>query len=228
MEASSSSSYSSLSSSRTWRTAFLSLRDELLTSPASSTVIPLLHRLIFSQSETLIAAARDLPPHEVTSDAMFLVELGRTLSDCGEDVDDMIIHTFTQLSYLIYNFSQHVTFEITSSSWALLLDSFGRMVEIFLGKACLNRFFSGNVTVIKAKVLFRCCKVYASRTSENKFIIRKYATIGFPSQCCFMLTRCFNFLILKWQLYPCCRIWEDATWIQQFMGSSDNCLCHDQ
>ncbi|KAM7531528.1 hypothetical protein LguiB_034938 [Lonicera macranthoides] len=133
------------SSVRSWRTAFLTLRDETLTSPPTST---LLHHLIFSQSDTLIAAAPHLSPHEVTSDVTFLMELTLIVSDSGGD-DDMAL-TFTRFSHLIYNVSRHVSFEMTSSSWALVLDSFGRMADNFLGKAGMKRFFLGNVPVIRA------------------------------------------------------------------------------
>lgn len=46
--------------------AFLTLRDETLASPPRPTVLHLLNHLIFSQSDSLIAAAPDLPPHEVS------------------------------------------------------------------------------------------------------------------------------------------------------------------
>lgn len=50
---------------RSWRTIFLTLRDEVQNSPTGSTVVQLLNNLIFSQSETLIAAIPNLPVHEV-------------------------------------------------------------------------------------------------------------------------------------------------------------------
>lgn len=50
---------------RTWRTAFLTLRDETLTLPPRSSVAQLLHNLIFSHSHALMSAIPELPSHEV-------------------------------------------------------------------------------------------------------------------------------------------------------------------
>ncbi|KAL7221934.1 hypothetical protein ACSBR1_023804 [Camellia fascicularis] len=136
----------SLSAVRSWRMAFLTLRDETLTSPPSTAVVHLLNHLIFSNSDNLIRIASDLPSHEVTSDLMFLMEVARTTADSAALNDD-IIHTFTQLSHFVYDVSHRVSLDINSSYWALMLDSFGRMVEIFLGKAGRKRVLSGNVVV---------------------------------------------------------------------------------
>lgn len=58
---------SSSSGVRSWRTAFLTLRDETLASPPASALQSLIRDLVLSQStEDLAAAAVDLPPHEVT------------------------------------------------------------------------------------------------------------------------------------------------------------------
>lgn len=197
------SSASSLSSSavRSWRTAFLTLRDETLASPPPSAVLNLLQHLLFSNSQSLIAAAPDLPPHEVffsqftqchmhklfqfswhfltfydwfqiVSDIMFLMELVPTCSDAGDDTS----LTFISMCHLVFlcfsapNFfflqrkcfswlfcllqihdvCQRVSLEINSPSWALMLDTFGTMVESFLGKAGSKRVFSENAARIKA------------------------------------------------------------------------------
>ncbi|GMP35296.1 hypothetical protein CsSME_00007790 [Camellia sinensis var. sinensis] len=136
----------SLSAVRSWRMAFLTLRDETLTSPPSTAVVHLLNHLIFSNSDNLIRVASDLPSHEVTSDLMFLMEVARTTADSAALNDD-VIHTFTQISHFVYDVSHRVSLDINSSYWALMLDSFGRMVEIFLGKAGRKRVLSGNVVV---------------------------------------------------------------------------------
>ena len=72
-------SSSSTTAVRSWRTAFLTLRDETLTShspharggasssSSSSSIHQLLHQLIFSHSQSFISAAPQLPPHEVLS-----------------------------------------------------------------------------------------------------------------------------------------------------------------
>lgn len=52
---------------RCWRTAFLTLRDETLASPPPTALLALLRDLILSHpSDAMVAAATDLPPHEVT------------------------------------------------------------------------------------------------------------------------------------------------------------------
>ncbi|CAN8276875.1 unnamed protein product [Cochlearia groenlandica] len=63
------------SSTGRWRTAFLSVRDEVLTTPPS--LIPqLLQDLLFSDdSNSLVSAVSLLPPHELTSDCLFLLDL---------------------------------------------------------------------------------------------------------------------------------------------------------
>lgn len=57
-----------------WRTAFLSLRDEISTTPQPP-VPRLLQDLIFSHSNSLLSAVSLLPPHELTSDCLFLLDL---------------------------------------------------------------------------------------------------------------------------------------------------------
>ncbi|KAK9076613.1 hypothetical protein SSX86_004947 [Deinandra increscens subsp. villosa] len=118
---------------RPWRTAFLTLRDEVQSSPTDTTLIHLLNSLILSKSETLVPAIANLPLHEVTSDAMFLVELARKIS--SSKGNDDALHALVQLSNLIQNFSRLISFKMTSLTWVLVLYTFGGMVEMFLGAA---------------------------------------------------------------------------------------------
>ncbi|KAM0015636.1 putative armadillo-like helical protein [Helianthus debilis subsp. tardiflorus] len=134
MEASTSTSSSAI---RPWRTAFLSLRDEVQNSPTNTTLIHLLNTLIFSKSQTLIPAIANLPVHEVTSDAMFLVELARNL--LGSRGNDDALHALVQLSQLIHYFSDRISFKMTSVTWVLVLHTFGGMVEMFLGADGVKR-----------------------------------------------------------------------------------------
>ncbi|KAK6935637.1 protein of unknown function DUF4042 [Dillenia turbinata] len=113
-----------------WRTAFLTLRDETVISPNPKFVAGLLDNLVFSQSDSLVAAASDLLPSEVTSDMMFLVGLLGTSSHGGDDM----VNAFVHICQLIYRISCYVSLEINSSSWAFMLDSFGSLVDVFLGK----------------------------------------------------------------------------------------------
>lgn len=55
----------SAASGRTWRIAFLTLRDETLMTSSHTSFLPLLDNLIFSNSSTLITDVSQLPPHEV-------------------------------------------------------------------------------------------------------------------------------------------------------------------
>jgi hypothetical protein len=50
---------------RSWRTSFLTLRDETLTNLPRTSTPQLLNNLIFSHSHTLLCAAPELPSHEV-------------------------------------------------------------------------------------------------------------------------------------------------------------------
>ncbi|KAL8253852.1 hypothetical protein R6Q59_032073 [Mikania micrantha] len=127
----------SSSAIRPWRTAFLTLRDEVQNSPTDSTLILLLNTLILSKSETLIPAIANLPVHEVLSDVMFLVELAQKISS-SRGSDDALL-ALVQLSNLIQNFSHLISFKMTSSTWVLVLHTFGRMVELFLGTAGVKR-----------------------------------------------------------------------------------------
>lgn len=50
----------------------------------------------------------------------------------------------------IHGVSQRVFLQINSPSWALMLDTFGTMVECLLGKTGSKRIFSENAARIKA------------------------------------------------------------------------------
>ncbi|XP_059441155.1 uncharacterized protein LOC132173631 isoform X2 [Corylus avellana] len=129
------SSSSSSAAVRSWRTAFLTMRDETLASGAgatpSSSIPQLLQHLVFSHSQSLVSAAPHLPPHEVTSDILFMLEL--VASNC-HDPQDMTA-TFSHTSNLIRDVCRRVSYEISSSSWSLILDSFANMLEYLLNKA---------------------------------------------------------------------------------------------
>ncbi|KAL1086588.1 hypothetical protein V6Z11_D08G124900 [Gossypium hirsutum] len=123
-------SSSSMTAVRSWRTAFLTLRDETLTSPPS--IPQLVQSLIFSHSHSsLISAASDLPAHEVTSDLLFLIQLVANASQFQHD----LVHTFSNTCRLIHDVSHRVSLDINTSSWALLLDSSTKIIDHFLAKA---------------------------------------------------------------------------------------------
>ncbi|TYH06086.1 hypothetical protein ES288_A08G130100v1 [Gossypium darwinii] len=123
-------SSSSLTAVRSWRTAFLTLRDETLTSPPS--IPQLVQSLIFSHSHSsLISAASHLPAHEVTSDLLFLIQLVANASQFQHD----LVPTFSNTCRLIHDVSHRVSLDINTSSWALLLDSSTKIIDHFLAKA---------------------------------------------------------------------------------------------
>ncbi|KAK9275882.1 hypothetical protein L1049_023156 [Liquidambar formosana] len=110
---------------------------------------------------------------------MFMLELAATAAKGDEDKT----HTFTHIFRLIHGLSQCVSLDINSSSWSLMLDSFGNMVEFFLGKPGTKRVFSGNAAGIRAILdcleTLRCLiSVYHRKCllSENiqlvKFLLR--------------------------------------------------------
>ncbi|KAL6526451.1 hypothetical protein OROGR_015541 [Orobanche gracilis] len=133
---------------RSWRTVFLTLRDESLGSPPRTTILHLLNQLILSQSSSLIAAAADLPPHEVTSDFILLMELARNVSH-SQGIEG-VIQAFTKLSHLIHGISHCSFLEINSRSWALVFDSFKRMMQILLSMAKTESLSVGNIAILQA------------------------------------------------------------------------------
>ncbi|XWS38094.1 hypothetical protein CRYUN_Cryun19dG0101100 [Craigia yunnanensis] len=140
---------------RSWRTAFLTLRDETLTSPPS--IPQLVQSLVFSQSHSsFISAAPDLPAHEVTSDLLFLLQLVANASQFQQD----LIPTFSNTCHLIHDVSRRASLHMNSSSWTLLLDSFGKMMDSFLAKATSN--------VALYKPVLECLETLRYIVSENQ------------------------------------------------------------
>ncbi|CAA0838457.1 ARM repeat superfamily protein [Striga hermonthica] len=133
---------------RSWRTAFLTLRDETLCSPSGATVLRLLNQLILSQSNTLIAASLDLSPHEVTSDFMLLMELAGNISQCQSAGD--VTQALTELSQLIHGISHCSSLEINSKSWAPVFDSFKRIVQALISMGKSDSVLVGNIAILKA------------------------------------------------------------------------------
>ncbi|KAL3743793.1 hypothetical protein ACJRO7_018975 [Eucalyptus globulus] len=114
---------------RSWRTGFLTLRDETLTSPPRTSLADLLHGLIFSNPSALVAAAPNLPPHEVTSDVLFLIELVSSAD---------LVHGnggsfYTQLCHLVHDVTRRVSLDINPSSWMSILNSFDKSMEVLVG-----------------------------------------------------------------------------------------------
>ncbi|PON93043.1 Armadillo-type fold containing protein [Trema orientale] len=120
---------------RTWRTAFLSVRDEILTSPPPIPLPQLLQQLLFSHSHALLSAALELPPHEVTSDLLFLMEMVFTTDAAHAHAQAQaqdLTPAFPQLSRFIHDICHRVPLQLNSSSWTLLLDSLRHLVDFFI------------------------------------------------------------------------------------------------
>ncbi|XP_071917931.1 uncharacterized protein [Coffea arabica] len=166
-----------------WRTAFLSLRDETQSLPSLrqshiQTILQLLNRFIFSQADNLIHVASLLPPDEVGADIMLLMELARNISDdAAADFDD-VTQSFIQLSNFIHGTISRVSFKLDAASWVLSLDCFRRVVKAFLGKAKMNAAFIENASVISAikhclqssRLLFGVCQ-RTNLSSGNKELL---------------------------------------------------------
>ncbi|KAI3888557.1 hypothetical protein MKX03_001320 [Papaver bracteatum] len=128
---------------RAWRTAFLTLRDETLTSPPQTSLSSLLQNLVFSHSHSLMEALKDLSSNEVTSDIKLLVELAK---NSDENVTDIYVHT----CHLIHGVISRVILEINSSFWSIMLDFLGKVVQHFLGKSDSQIVSPGNDVRSKA------------------------------------------------------------------------------
>ncbi|PKA66307.1 hypothetical protein AXF42_Ash007004 [Apostasia shenzhenica] len=116
---------------RPWRTAFLTLRDETLTSPPPSAILSLLRCLILSQSvDALATAAIALPTLEVTSDVMLLLELASTASGCQDASEPLL-----QICHLVHDVTCRIRLELNSSSWSAMVNFVELVVEIVLSSA---------------------------------------------------------------------------------------------
>ncbi|XP_022634520.1 HEAT repeat-containing protein 6 isoform X4 [Vigna radiata var. radiata] len=113
---------------RSWRTAFLTLRDETLTIPPRNSNVQLLDNLILSHSNALVSAAVELPSHEVLSDILFMMELVAATSSDEEDCTRIYLQT----SRLIHDICRCVSFDLNFSSYSSVLSCFGKMLNLFL------------------------------------------------------------------------------------------------
>ncbi|KFK33977.1 hypothetical protein AALP_AA5G086100, partial [Arabis alpina] len=108
-----------------WRTAFLSLRDEISTTPPPP-VPRLLQDLLFSHSDSILSAVSLLPPHELSSDCLFLLDL-------VSKADAPLWIPVSRLTcQLIHDVCARVLLQLNSSSWPLLLHSFACVLEFLL------------------------------------------------------------------------------------------------
>ncbi|KNA24383.1 hypothetical protein SOVF_016150 isoform C [Spinacia oleracea] len=135
---------------RSWRTAFLTLRDETQTqNHATNTlinVLPVLDELIFAHFHSFVAAAPSLPPLEVTSDLMYMLNVAAPSNGMNEDTERALY----LVCHLIYNIALRVPLALSSSAWSEMLGSFSKMAKSFIEDAVRERFVSENSVGIKA------------------------------------------------------------------------------
>ncbi|KAL1823511.1 hypothetical protein ACET3Z_010289 [Daucus carota] len=141
---------------RSWRTAFLTLRDESLTSPPT---ISLLRHIIFSHSDALIASLPHLSPQEVSSDIVFLIQAIRIVS-ASQEKDDELVDIFCHLSHLIYNVTLHVSFDTSLSSWDVVIGSYEKLVDVILKNLVTKNGILGNPHVVQ--IIEQCIKTLRS------------------------------------------------------------------
>ncbi|GAB2277718.1 hypothetical protein Dimus_012421 [Dionaea muscipula] len=137
----------SVSLARSWRTAFLTLRDETLSCAGGVPSTDLLRDVVLTHTRSLINAAPYLPCDEVTSDLMYLLNLASMIS-LGVSEDGL--HSLTVVCHLIHAVALRVPLELNLSTWVKLLDSFGELVEVLIRNADKRTVSSGNDMVIKA------------------------------------------------------------------------------
>ncbi|XP_062105137.1 uncharacterized protein LOC133816845 isoform X2 [Humulus lupulus] len=142
---------------RTWRTAFLSLRDEIVTNPPPTP--HLLHQLLFSHSQTLLSAAPDLPPHELISDLLFLMELLSTAHNHS---------AFPHFSHFIHDVCHRVPLQLSSSSWTRFLHSLQILIHFFITTPPSSSFATHSDSLLQCFATLRCLlKGYRRKMSSS-------------------------------------------------------------
>ncbi|KAL9230385.1 hypothetical protein vseg_005746 [Gypsophila vaccaria] len=134
---------------RSWRTAFLTLRDETSSHQIGTLtgVLPLLDELVFAQFHSFVAAATSLPPHEVTSDMMYLLKLAASSCCANDDMKRALSLT----CHLVHNVALRVSLELSLSAWSDMLGSFSKLIKFFVEDAGKTQV-SENSVAIKATI----------------------------------------------------------------------------
>ncbi|KAM1080414.1 hypothetical protein COP2_015444 [Malus domestica] len=153
---------------RWWRTAFLTVRDKTLTTPLRTPIPELLHHSIFSHSHTLLSAAPDLPPQEVTSHLLFVMELVTAKPHSGEDLTP----TFTHITHLIHDISHRIPLVINSASWTLLLDFVNKMLRYFIGSSSFTQVMEALQTLRRVMSTYQRKRSMAEEVLLVKFLLR--------------------------------------------------------
>ncbi|KAM2228062.1 hypothetical protein ACFXTI_014799 [Malus domestica] len=153
---------------RWWRTAFLTVRDKTLTTPLRTPIPELLHHSIFFHSHTLLSAAPDLPPQEVTSDLLFVMELVTAKPHSGEDLTP----TFTHITHLIHDISHRIPLVINSASWTLLLDFVNKMLRYFIGSSSFTQVMEALQTLRRVMSTYQRKRSMAEEVLLVKFLLR--------------------------------------------------------
>ncbi|KAL2940357.1 HEAT repeat-containing protein 6 [Bienertia sinuspersici] len=133
---------------RSWRTAFLTIRDETQSHPTNTliSVLPLVDELVFAHYHSFVAAASSLPPQEVSSDLMYLLNLAASSHCTNEDTE----RALSLICHLVYNISLRVPLALSTSAWSEMLGSFSKIGKRFIENVFRKRYFSENSIGIKA------------------------------------------------------------------------------
>ncbi|KAJ0964271.1 hypothetical protein J5N97_029393 [Dioscorea zingiberensis] len=130
---------------RSWRTAFLTLRDETLIPPPPSAILALLQNVVLPHpSATLIAAAVQLPPHEVTSDVVLLAGLASAALECPDAAAASV-----QICHLIHDATCSIRLDINSSCWTTMLNFFEKITKQLLYEADTVNFAGVSTTRVE-------------------------------------------------------------------------------
>uniref|UniRef100_A0A0D9X4H4 DUF4042 domain-containing protein n=1 Tax=Leersia perrieri TaxID=77586 RepID=A0A0D9X4H4_9ORYZ len=134
MAMASSTSTSSDSGAREWRTALLTLRDESVASPSPPALLALLRRVLLLSSpppSSLAASAAALSPHEVGSDVAFLAETAAAVAPCA-GADDVL----RGVCHLIYDIMCKTNMEIDSPCLLAMLKFLDVLMQCSMEGAC--------------------------------------------------------------------------------------------
>ncbi|KAM0945595.1 putative armadillo-like helical protein [Dioscorea sansibarensis] len=138
---------------RSWRTSFLTLRDETLNPLPPPSLLTLLQNVILSHpSASLIAAAVKLPSHEVTSDLVLLAGLASATLEWPDAAAASL-----QICHLIHDVTCSIRLEINSSSWIIILNFFGKLTKQLLYEADAVNF--AKVRTARVDVIFEILEI---------------------------------------------------------------------
>ncbi|CAO2816693.1 unnamed protein product [Amaranthus hypochondriacus] len=163
---------------RSWRTAFLTLRDETQSHATNtfSTVLPLIDELILANFHSFVAAAHSLPPHEVTSDLMYLLNMAASSHCINEDTEKAL----SLICHLVQKITLHMPLELSLSAWSEMLGSFTQITKFFIENVARRRIFSENsASMIAARDCLETTRHLISIDSRKSSIAENIRLVEF-------------------------------------------------